>query len=132
MNKVITFGVFDYFHLGHLRLFQKAKQLGDYLIVAVQDGEYIRKYKPEASVLYTTEERIEFVNALRIVDEVVIYRNVSEDIKNVDFDVFAIGEDQTHAGFQEAVLYCEKNGKSVVRMKRTEGISSSAIKNSIR
>lgn len=131
MKKVITFGVFDYFHLGHLRLFQNAKRLGDYLIVAVQDDAYIKKFKPDAVTLYTTEERIELVRALRIVDEVVVYRDVSEDIRKIDFDVFAIGEDQRHAGFQRAVAYCEQAGKSVVRMKRTEGIASSEIKNHI-
>ncbi len=130
MKKVITFGVFDYFHLGHLRLFQNAKRLGDYLIVAVQDDAYIKKFKPDAVTLYTTEERIELVRALRVVDEVV-YRDVSEDICKIDFDVFAIGEDQQHAGFQTAVAYCEQTGKSVVRMKRTEGIASSEIKNRI-
>ena len=132
MKKVITFGVFDYFHLGHLRLFQNAKRLGDYLIVAVQDGTYIQKYKPNAKVLYTTEERMELVRALKVVDEVVIYRDINEDIKRLDFDVFAIGEDQTHSGFQQAVSYCEKEGKQVVRMKRTEGISSSEIKDHIK
>lgn len=132
MKKVITFGVFDYFHLGHLRLFQNAKRLGDYLIVAVQDGTYIQKYKPNAKVLYTTEERMELVRALKVVDEVVIYRDVNEDIKRLDFVVFAIGEDQTHSGFQQAVSYCEKEGKQVVRMKRTEGISSSEIKDHIK
>ena len=132
MKKVITFGVFDYFHLGHLRLFQNAKRLGDNLIVAVQDGTYIQKYKPNAKVLYTTEERMELVRALKVVDEVVIYRDVNEDIKRLDFDVFAIGEDQTHSGFQQAVSYCEKEEKQVVRMKRTEGISSSEIKDHIK
>lgn len=112
MKKVITFGVFDYFHLGHLRLFQNAKRLGDYLIVAVQDDAYIKKFKPDAVTLYTTEERIELVRALRVVDEVVVYRDVSEDICKIDFDVFAIGEDQRHAGFQTAVAYCEQTGKA--------------------
>lgn len=132
MKRVITFGVFDYFHLGHLRLFQNAKKLGDYLIVAVQDGTYIKKYKPDTSILYSTEERAELVRALRVVDEVVIYRDVNEDIKRFDFDVFAIGEDQTHSGFQQAVFYCNEKGKQVVRMKRTEGISSSEIKDHIK
>lgn len=132
MKRVITFGVFDYFHLGHLRLFQNAKNLGDYLIVAVQDGTYIKKYKPDTSILYSTEERAELVRALRVVDEVVIYRDVNEDVKRFDFDVFAIGEDQTHSGFQQAVSYCKKEGKQVVRMKRTEGISSSEIKDHIK
>lgn len=43
MKKVVTFGVYDYFHLGHLRLFKNARELGDYLIVAVQDGNYMRR-----------------------------------------------------------------------------------------
>lgn len=49
-------------------------------------------------------------------------------IKTLDFDVFAIGEDQNHEGFQRAIKWCEDNGKEVVRMKRTPGICSSEIK----
>ena len=48
MSKILTFGVYDYFHLGHLRLFKQCKEYGDYLIVAVQDSKYILKYKPDA------------------------------------------------------------------------------------
>ena len=47
MNKIVTFGVYDYFHLGHLRLFEQAKKYGDYLIVAVQDGNYIIRWHSE-------------------------------------------------------------------------------------
>lgn len=65
MKKVVTFGVYDYFHLGHLRLFKNAKKLGDWLIVAVQDGDYILKTKPNAKVMYTTEQRKELVGAFR-------------------------------------------------------------------
>lgn len=128
MNKILTFGVYDYFHLGHLRLFKNARELGDYLIVAVQDGNYILKTKPNAKVMYTTEERKELVGALRVVDEVVDYTDVDVTIKTLDFDVFAIGEDQNHEGFQRAIKWCEDNGKEVVRMKRTPGICSSEIK----
>lgn len=128
MKKVITVGVFDYFHLGHLRLFENAKKLGDYLIVAVQDGDSILKTKPDAKVLYTTEQRIDLVKALRVVDEVIVYQDVDKTLPLVDFDVFAIGEDQTHAGFQRAVKWCEENGKEVIRLTRTPGICSSVIK----
>ena len=131
MKKVVTFGVYDYFHLGHLRLFERAKALGDYLIVAVQDGDFILKTKPNAKVLYTTDERKELVGALRPVDEVVSYTDVDVTIKTLDFDIFAIGEDQNHAGFQRAIKWCEENGKQVVRMKRTPGICSSEIKASL-
>ncbi|MCR5639341.1 MAG: adenylyltransferase/cytidyltransferase family protein [Lachnospiraceae bacterium] len=128
MIKVVTFGVYDYFHLGHLRLFENAKALGDYLIVAVQDGDYILKTKPNAEVLYTTEQRQDLVRALKVVDEVVSYTDVDVTIKSIDFDIFAIGEDQNHAGFQRAIKWCEENGKKVIRMKRTPGICSSEIK----
>lgn len=131
MKKVVTFGVYDYFHLGHLRLFKNAKALGDYLIVAVQDGNCILKTKPNAKVMYTTEERKELVGALRVVDEVVDYTDVDVTIKTLDFDVFAIGEDQNHEGFQRAIKWCEDNGKEVVRMRRTPGICSSEIKNKL-
>ena len=128
MKKVITVGVFDYFHLGHLRLFENAKKLGDYLIVAVQEGDVILKTKPDAKVLYTTQQRIDLVKALRVVDEVITYRDVDVTLKTVDFDIFAIGGDQNHAGFQRAVKWCEENGKQVVRLPRTPGICSSEIK----
>lgn len=128
MTKVLTVGVYDYFHLGHLRLFKNARKLGDYLIVAVQDGNFILKTKPDAKVLYTTDQRKELVGALRVVDEVVTYTDIDVTIKNIDFDVFAIGEDQNHDGFQRAIKWCNEHGKRVVRMKRTPGICSSEIK----
>ncbi|MCH1982933.1 adenylyltransferase/cytidyltransferase family protein [Ruminococcus sp. OA3] len=128
MKKVITVGVFDYFHLGHLRVFENAKKLGDYLIVAVQDGDCILKTKPDANVLYTTEQRVHMVSALKVVDEVIIYEDVDKTLPDVDFDVFAIGEDQNHIGFQRAVKWCQKNRKGVIRLPRTPGICSSQIK----
>lgn len=132
MKKVLTFGVFDYFHLGHLKLFKRAKQYGDYLIVAVQDGDFILKYKPDAKVLYSTEQRMEIIQALRCVDEVVTYDNVDDTIKTIEFDVLIIGGDQNHAGFQRAIKWCEEKGNEVVRLGRTPGICSSNIKMSIR
>lgn len=131
VKRVITFGVFDYFHLGHLRLFKHAKALGDYLIVAVQDGDSILKTKPDATVFYSTAQRIELVKALRMVDEVILYQDVDRTLPQLDFDVFAIGSDQTHPGFQRAVRWCEENGKAVVRLARTPGICSSSIKRQI-
>lgn len=131
MKKVLTVGVYDYFHLGHLRLFKNAKRLGDYLIVAVQDGDYILRYKPDAKVLYSTEERMEIIRELRPVDEVIIYQDVDKIVQKIDFDVFAIGGDQLHEGFQRAVNWCKENGKEVVRLQRTPKICSSNIKDSL-
>ncbi|MCR4743938.1 MAG: adenylyltransferase/cytidyltransferase family protein [Lachnospiraceae bacterium] len=131
MKKVLTVGVYDYFHLGHLRLFKQAKEHGDYLIVAVQDGDYILKYKPDAKVLYSTEQREELISGLKVVDEVTSYTDVDEKVKEIDFDVFAVGEDQNHAGFLRAMDWCREHGKEVVRLKRTPGICSSEIKKNL-
>lgn len=128
MTKVLTVGVFDYYHYGHLRLFERARALGDYLIVAVQDDDYILRFKPNAQIYYSTEKRIEMVSALRVVDQVEVYKSVDDFVKQVDFDIFVIGEDQVHEGFQKAVAWCEANKKSVVRLSRTQGVSSSEIK----
>ncbi len=128
MKRVLTVGVFDYFHYGHFKLFENAKKLGDYLIVAVQDGDYILKYKPDAKVMYSTEQRMELVGALRDVDKTVVYFDVDKIVQEVDFDIFAIGGDHKHAGFQRAVKWCEENGKEVIRLPRTPGICSSEIK----
>lgn len=115
-------------HIGHVLLFKKAKEFGDYLIVAVQDDEVIKKYKPEAELFYSTEERLFMVCAVRWVDEVVTYKDVDVDIQNIDFDVFAKGPDQIHEGFQRAMKWCEENGKQVRVIPRTEGISSTLLK----
>lgn len=115
-------------HIGHILLFKRAKELGDYLIVAVQDGDYIKKYKPQAEMVYTTEERAFMVSCIKYVDEVIIYKDVDVDIHNIVFDVFAKGPDQCHAGFQRAIEWCKENGRDVVVLPRTEGISSSMLR----
>lgn len=129
MSKILTFGVYDYFHLGHLRLFEQCKKYADYLIVAVQNGNQILKYKPNANILYSTEERVEILNALKIVDEVIVYDSVCADtLKKIDFDILALGEDHIGGRFDEVEKWCKDNGKEVVRLKRTRGICSSDIK----
>lgn len=128
MKKVLTFGVFDYFHYGHLKLLERAKELGDYLIVAVQRDDEIHKTKPEAQILYTVEQRMEIIGAIKCVDEVIPYRQVADDIKNIDFDIFVRGGDQNHKGLMAATEWCKQNGKEVVVLSRTPGICSSDIK----
>lgn len=128
MKRVLTFGVYDMLHIGHILLFKRAKALGDELIVAVHDDEHIKKYKPEAKLVYTTDERVYMVSTIRYVDKVITYGDVDIDIQNIDFDVFVKGPDQMHAGFQRAVEWCKKNGKEVVVIPRTEGISSTMLR----
>lgn len=100
------------------------------MIVAVQNGDYIRKFKPDAKVLYSTDERVEMLEALKIVDEVVVYDTVSiEALEKIDFSILALGEDHKGGRFDEVEEWCNQNGKKVVRLKRTPGICSSDIKN---
>lgn len=132
MKKVLTVGVFDYFHYGHLKLFEKAKAYGDYLIVAIQKDEEIHKTKPQANIFYNMDQRIEIIKAIRYVDEVVSYGQIDEDIKNIDFDVFAKGGDQIHKGFIDATNWCMENGKEVVILNRTPNICSSNIKKELK
>lgn len=128
MRNILTFGVYDMLHIGHILLFKHAKELGDRLIVAVQDGNYILKYKPGTKMVYSTEERLFMVSSIRYVDEVVVYKDVDKDIQNIEFDVFVKGPDQVHTGFQRAVEWCKDNGKEVIVIPRTEGISSTMLR----
>ena len=132
MKKVITFGVYDLMHIGHVNLFRRARQLGDYLIVAVQDSSVVTKFKPDAKLVYDTDERMYMVKSIRFVDDVVSYKSVDEDITKMNFDVLVTGPDQIHKGFQRAIAWCKENNKEVVVLPRTEGISSSWLKEQIK
>lgn len=134
MKKILTFGVFDMLHFGHVALFKK---LYDYLydrygggvvVVAVQNNDSILKYKPNSRIVYSLDEKIFMLEAIRYIDQIVVYKDVDVDIKTIDFDILAVGPDQTHEGFQRAISWCCENGKEVVVMPRTEGISSSQLK----
>ena len=128
MTKVVTFGVYDYFHLGHLRLFKRCKEYGDYLIVAVHNDKYVKINKPDCNLYYTQEERLEIIRSLKCVDEAILYTQIDETIAKIDFDVLVVGPDQTNEHFQNAIKYCKQIGKEVVIIPRTPNISSSEIK----
>lgn len=127
-KKVLTVGVYDLIHKGHVELYRRAKGLGDYLIVAAQDGDFILKYKPTAKVLNSTEDRKYMIKSIRYVDEVITYTDVDKIVQEVDFDVFVTGPDQCHDGFQRAIRWCEVNGKEHIILGRTDGVSSSELK----
>ena len=127
-KRVLTVGVYDLIHKGHVELYRRAKGLGDYLIVAVQDGDEILKYKPQAKVMNSTEDRMYMVKSIRYVDEVIVYKGVDDIVKEVDFDIFVTGPDQIHSGFQNAIQWCESHGREHIVLGRTEGVSSSELK----
>lgn len=132
MNKVLTFGVFDLLHKGHVELFRRAKELGDYLIVAVQEDEYIKLFKPNANVANTLSDRMYMVKAIRYVDDVVPYTAADLSIDKISFDTLVHGPDQNHDGFIKCFEWCKDNGKQVVELSRTDGVSSTEIKDKIK
>ena len=132
MKKVLTVGVYDLLHIGHVNLFRRARQLGDSLTVAVQRSEVVLKYKPNSKLVYSTEERMYMVKSIRYVNEVIEYEGVDEIVKTADFDIFVTGPDQMHSGFQAAIQWCREHGKQTIVLPRTEGISSSWLKEQIK
>lgn len=131
MKTVLTVGVFDLLHWGHFELFRRCRELAGEkgrLVVAIQEDSVVTKYKPGTKLAYDWDKRKKMISALRYVDEVISYGDIDESIKHIDFDVFAIGGDQLHEGFKRAIDWCEVNGKEVVRMRRTDGISSTEIR----
>lgn len=127
-KKVLTVGVYDLLHKGHVELYRRAKGLGDYLIVAAQDSDFILKYKPTAKVLNSIEDRKYMIKSIRYVDEVITYTDVDKIVQEVDFDVFVTGPDQCHAGFQRAIQWCEEHGREHIVLGRTDGVSTSELK----
>ena len=131
MKRILTVGVFDLLHWGHFELFRRCKELagdGGELVVAVQEDTFVTKYKPQAKLVCDWDRRVRMIRALRYVDAVVPYGDVDESIKKLDFTTFVVGPDQCHAGFQRAMQWCRDNGREVVVLERTQGISSSQLR----
>ncbi|EAG9346425.1 glycerol-3-phosphate cytidylyltransferase [Listeria monocytogenes] len=127
MKKVITYGTFDLIHWGHIRLLERAKALGDYLIVAISTDEFNRIKHKEA--YHNFEHRKLILEAIRYVDEVIPESNWEqklEDVKNRDIDIFVMGDDW-EGKFDFLKPYCE-----VVYLPRTDGISTSKIKDDLK
>ena len=125
MKKVITYGTFDLFHEGHRRLLERAKKLGDYLIVAVTSEEFDRS-RGKLNVVDSLVKRIENVRKSGYADEIIVEEVQGQkfrDIKKYNIDVFTVGSDWT-GKFDYLKEYCE-----VVYLERTKDISSTALRN---
>lgn len=124
MKKVITYGTFDLFHFGHLRLLERAKSLGDYLIVGVTTDSFDME-RGKMSTCNNIMQRIAAVQATGLADQIVIeeYRGQKiDDIQKYGVDIFAIGSDWK-GYFDYLKEYCD-----VVYLPRTEGISSTRLR----
>lgn len=125
MKRVITYGTFDLLHYGHINLLKRAKELGDYLIVAVSTDEFNWNEKQKRSY-YTYEQRKTMVEAVRYVDLVIPERNWAQkrtDIHDYNVDVFVIGDD-----WKGKFDFLKEEGAEVVYLERTPEISSTQIK----
>ena len=124
MKKVITYGTYDLFHYGHQRLLERAKALGDYLIVGVTADDF-DKARGKINVQQSLMERMESVRATGIADEVIVEEydgQKIDDIIRYGVDIFAIGSDWK-GYFDYLKEYCE-----VVYLERTQGVSSTDLR----
>lgn len=124
MVKVITYGTYDLLHYGHIRLLERAKALGDYLIVGITSDDY-DKTRGKINNQQSLIERIAAVKATGIADEIIVEEYEGQkidDIRRHGVDIFTVGSDW-EGKFDYLNEYCK-----VVYLPRTEGISSSEIR----
>ena len=125
MKRILTYGTFDLLHYGHIRLLKRAKELGDYLIVALSTDEFNKLKNKKAYHNYETRKKM--LEALRCVDLVIPEENWNQkinDVKEYHVDMVVMGSDwKGNEKFEILKPYCE-----VVYLERTEGISTTKIK----
>ena len=124
MVKVITYGTYDVLHYGHIRLLERAKALGDYLIVGITSDDY-DKTRGKINNQQTLMERIKAVKDTGIADEIIVEEYEGQkidDIRRLGVDIFTVGSDW-EGYFDYLNEYCK-----VVYLPRTEGISSSEVR----
>ena len=125
MTKVITYGTYDLFHKGHYNLIKHAKELGDYLIVAVTSDAF-DKARGKLNVQDSLVTRIKNVEKSGLADEIIVeeyFGQKIDDIKKYDVDIFTVGSDWI-GHFDYLNEYCK-----VVYLDRTKGISSTELRN---
>ncbi|MBQ8951489.1 MAG: adenylyltransferase/cytidyltransferase family protein [Eubacterium sp.] len=124
MKKVITYGTYDLLHYGHIRLLERAKALGDYLIVGVTSDDFDRT-RGKINVQQSLTERVQAIRKTGLADEIIIEEYEGQkidDIQKYGVDIFTVGSDWV-GKFDYLKEYCE-----VVYLDRTEGVSSSDIR----
>ena len=126
MKKVITYGTYDLLHMGHINLLRRARELGDYLLVVLSTDEFNAiKHK---TAYHSYEDRKGILEAIRYVDEVIpetCWEQKISDVVDNQIDVFVMGDDWA-GQFDFLKEYCE-----VVYLPRTDGISTTKIKNDL-
>lgn len=129
MKKVITYGTFDLLHYGHINLLKRAKEQGDYLIVALSTDKFNWEEK-QKKCYFSYEIRKQMLEAIKYVDEVIPEENWEQkraDIHKYNINTFVMGDDW--AGKFD---FLKEEGANVVYLARTPEISSSQIKNDLK
>lgn len=132
--RIYTPGVFDCFHIGHLRHLQFAKKQGDILIVGIRTDEFTKKRKGQYPAI-PLEHRIEILKGLSCVDEIIIRDKMDfvEEMKLANADIFVGSNSYKNVrGYYNALkLYIEKTNKKLILSNYTQDISSTKIKERI-
>ena len=129
MKRVITYGTFDLLHYGHINLLRRAKELGDYLIVALSTDEFNWNQKKK-KCYFSYEQRKQLVESIRYVDLVIPEENWEQkrsDIHEYHIDTFVIGND-----WEGKFDFLKEEGAEVVYLERTPDISTTTIKEDIK
>ncbi|EHS0476501.1 TPA: adenylyltransferase/cytidyltransferase family protein, partial [Escherichia coli] len=123
MKRIITFGTFDVFHVGHINIIERAKKLGDYLIVGVSSDE-LNFSKKQRYPIYNQTDRLKIISSMKCVDEVFIEESLElklEYIKKYKADILVMGDDWT-GRFDWVKTDCE-----VIYLPRTPSVSTTEI-----
>ncbi|ENM5901526.1 adenylyltransferase/cytidyltransferase family protein [Vibrio mimicus] len=123
MRRVITFGTFDVFHVGHINILKRAKDLGDHLTVGVSSDQ-LNFSKKSRYPIYSQQDRIEIISSLKFVDDVFVEESLElklDYIKKFHADILVMGDDWT-GRFDWVKTDCD-----VVYLPRTPSISTTEI-----
>ncbi len=128
MRRVITYGTYDLLHYGHINLLRRAREQGDYLVVALSTDEFNWKEKHK-KCYFSYEQRKQLLEAIRYVDLVIpeeSWEQKVKDIREYHIDIFCMGDD-----WSGKFDFLRDEGCEVMYFKRTPEISSSQIRNDI-
>ena len=128
MRRIITYGTFDLLHYGHINILKRARELGDYLIVALSTDEFTRKEKGK-NCYFKYEQRKQLLEAIRYVDLVIpetCWEQKKTDVHTYHVNQFVIGDD-----WKGKFDFLKEEGVEVAYLQRTPEISSTRIKNDL-
>lgn len=128
MKKVLTFMVGDIFHIGHLNMLEKAKALGDYLMVGIPTDWTINEHIKNETPIFTSEQRLRIIQALKVVDFAFIYTDSKALLKSIVLlkpDIVCRGDDNKNFVGRDVA---EKIGAKIVFFQYTKGISSGKLR----